>query len=140
MRKVRIKETEEGKEILEDRELVKEYRKAKRERKKGKATQGLMKLAKARPMCTEAPKAMMCQGEETQEQGRWMDEIYEVLSNRSKGTDDQELEKRRRIRGLEEVQRQERMEGGGISITPFSVLEARAAANNNKTKDETGIV
>ena len=69
-----------------------------------------------------------------------MDEIYEVLSNRSNGIDDQELEKRRRIRGLEEVQRQERMEGGGIGITPFSVLEARAAANNNKTKDETGTV
>ena len=129
MRRAQIKETDEGKEVSEDRKLVKEYRKAKKERTKGKATQGFMKLAKARPMCTEVPTAMMCRGEETQEQGRWMGEIHEALSNRSKGTDDQELEKRRRVRGLEEVQRQERMEGGGISVTPFSLLEARAAAN-----------
>ena len=39
MRKAQIKETEGGKEILEDRELVKEYRKAKKARGKGKATQ-----------------------------------------------------------------------------------------------------
>ena len=77
MRRAQIKETDEGKEVLEDRELVKEYRKAKKKRTKGKATQGLMKLAKARPMCTEVPKAMMCKGEERQEQGNRFAEIDE---------------------------------------------------------------
>ena len=101
---------EVGSQIIEDRQLVRQYRKEIKAKKQHKTHYELLQLTKTKPINNQTTTTMICQGRRTGDKEEMIKEMHQVLRGRSKAKEGQDEEKERRIQELQELQKSERME------------------------------
>ena len=84
---------EVGRQVIEDRQLVRRYRKEIKAKKRHKKHYELLQLTSTKPTNNQTTTTMICQGRRTGDKEEMIKEMHHVLSTRSKAKEGQDEEK-----------------------------------------------